>query len=147
MTAPGSTGNPLNPGTKWAVLGSLGLVLIGAALIAVLAVSGQLNTAMPSVTVIIGLIVTAVTGMTATAFARQASHDIRNGVVLEKATLGAKIALDQSGVTSVAQNAGMWTQDSQKANALAMQALASILDRNTVATETNTAQHRREEEV
>lgn len=143
MSAPGVAG-ALNPGTKWAVIGSLGLVLIGAALIAVLAVSGQLNTAMPSVTVIIGLIVTAVTGMTATAFARQASHDIRNGVVLEKAALGARQALDETGLTAVADKAS-------DANALAMRALAELLDRNTVATETNTAthtgQHTREEGI
>jgi hypothetical protein len=143
VSAPGVAG-ALNPGTKWAVIGSLGLVLIGAALIAVLAVSGQLNTAMPSVTVIIGLIVTAVTGMTATAFARQASHDIRNGVVLEKAALGARQALDETGLTAVADKAS-------DANALAMRALAELLDRNTVATETNTAthtgQHTREEGI
>lgn len=140
MTTPVGT----NPGTKWAVLGSLGLVLIGAALIAVLAVTGNLSMAMPSVTVIIGLIVTAVTGMSATAFARQASHDIRNGVVLEKAALGARQALDETGLTAVAAKAA-------DANELAMRALTELLDRNTIATETNTAahtgQHRREEDI
>lgn len=138
MTGPGSTPATRGPGGTLAVWGSVALVGIGAALIAVLSITGDLNTSLPPVTTIIGLIVTGVGALSAAGFSRQASHDIRNGVVLEKAAQGARQALDETGVTAVAQGAG-------SANALAMQALAAILERNTAATETNTAQHAREE--
>lgn len=119
----------MTPGGRWAVLGAISLVLIGTAAVVILAITGDLNTNSTPVMTIIGLIVSAVPALIAAGFAKQAAHDIRNGVVTQKAAEGAVQALNETGVTAVAQGAS-------SANALAMQALARLLETNTTAMNT-----------
>lgn len=78
---------------------------------------------------VIGLILTTIPSLIAAGFAERASRDIRNGVVEEKAKDGAKQALVEHQVI---------TRDGP-AMTLAMSALASLLEKNTSATQANTA--------
>ena len=52
---------------------------------------------------IVGLIATSVPALIAAAFAERSSHDIRNGVVEEKAKRGTHKALEEAGVTEVVE--------------------------------------------
>lgn len=113
----------MTPGNRLALIGALVLVFIGAALIAVLAIAGELNTSSTSVMTIIGLIVSAVPALIAAGFAKQAATDIRNGVLVDKVTQGTHRALDESGVTEVVNI----TQKGE-ATLVAMQALTRLLE-------------------
>jgi uncharacterized membrane protein len=85
----------------------------------------------PQFVTLIGLVVTTIPSLIAAAFAERSSRDIRNGVVTDKAKDGALKALEESGVTTVAKDAG-------EATRLSMIALSKLLEANTSAVQLNT---------
>lgn len=87
-----------------------------------------------NVTLFIGLIVATLPALVASFAAERASNDIRNGVVEEKARIGATKALDDTGVTEAVK-----VSNYGESTALAMQTLAKLLELNTAASEANTA--------
>jgi hypothetical protein len=80
-----------------------------------------------TVTVLIGLL----PSLVAAGYAERTSRDVRNGVVEQKVKVGARAALDETGVTAVAAQSGESTK-------LAMLALSKLLETNTAATNANT---------
>lgn len=82
----------------------------------------------PSLSVVIGLLVTTVPSLVAAVFSERAAKDIRNGVLTEKVVKGTKQALQEHGVV---------VRDGPAATA-ALTALAQILEKNTQVTEKNT---------
>lgn len=119
-----------------ALAATVALVGIVAAVFTILAVAGRLDeTSTPILISLLGLVVTAVPALISAGFAKQAADDIRNGVITEKVIEGATKALDNTGVTEVVAltNRG-------ESSVMAMQALARLLEQNTLATRINTEQ-------
>lgn len=82
----------------------------------------------PSLTIVIGLIVTSIPSLVAAFHAERASRDIRNGVVVEKVKQGATQAIEESQVL---------TRTGPVATA-SLTALTRLLETNTAATLLNT---------
>jgi hypothetical protein len=81
----------------------------------------------------IALAISTIPSLVASLFAERAARDIRNGVLQSKAKAGAQEALDETGVTATVEA----TQRGES-SALAMAALARLLEQNTDATIRNT---------
>lgn len=104
------------------------IFVIAAVLLILFADPGNEN-----VGILLALFVTTLPSLVAAFASERASRDIRNGVVTEKAREGAELALDNKGVTEVAEI----TQRGQT-SLIAMQALQRLLETNTAANVANT---------
>lgn len=87
------------------------------AAVTVLIIEGDGNSGV--ITVLVGLLPAMLVGA---GYAERNSRDIRNGTVVEKAKQGATQALQETGVTAVAQTAN-------ESTTLAMRALSTLLEK------------------
>lgn len=77
----------------------------------------------PIIISIVGLVISTVPSMISSAYSERASKDIRNGVVTEKAKVGALEALDETGVIEVVN-----ISNRGESSILAMNALSRLLE-------------------
>ena len=117
MTAPNTP--PYKPRVTpwWTMAGAVALIALAVVLLlAPIKDTGHVDA-------ILSIIIAAVPGLIAASFAERASKDIRNGVVVDKARIGANAALAESGVTDVVD----MTQRG-KTSLVAIEALLALLN-------------------